>query len=76
MLMEARATDECLREIRSGAMVFVAGEAGIGKTSLVREFCATLPSGTAVRYGYCDALGTPRALGPLHDLAAAGGQDG
>ena len=22
-----------------------------------------------MRYGFCDALGTPRALGPLHDIA-------
>src|SRR4051812_331573 len=55
-----------LRQVEPGAMVFVAGEAGIGKTSLVRAFCAEQP---VVRYGFCDALGTPRALGPLHDIA-------
>jgi DNA-binding CsgD family transcriptional regulator/tetratricopeptide (TPR) repeat protein len=52
-----------------GAMVFVAGEAGIGKSALVRSFCAGLPPGTAVHHGSCDALATPRALGPLHDIA-------
>src|SRR5882672_10182358 len=53
----------------SGRMVFVAGEAGIGKTALVRGFCLGLPVGTAVHRGFCDSLGTPRALGPLHDIA-------
>ncbi len=69
MFLERGPLVASLREIRSGAMVFVAGEAGIGKTSLIREFCATLPTATGVRYGFCDALGTPRALGPLHDIA-------
>jgi AAA ATPase domain len=52
-----------------GAMVFVSGEAGIGKSALTRGFCDALPVGTAVHRGFCDALGTPRALGPLHDMA-------
>lgn len=52
-----------------GAMVFVSGEAGIGKSALTRGFCDGLPVGTAVHRGFCDALGTPRALGPLHDIA-------
>jgi DNA-binding CsgD family transcriptional regulator/tetratricopeptide (TPR) repeat protein len=65
-MLEREALLATLREIEPGAMVFVAGEAGIGKTSLVRAFCADQP---VVRYGFCDALGTPRALGPLHDIA-------
>ncbi|MFC4948020.1 ATP-binding protein [Pseudonocardia sp. GCM10023141] len=52
-----------------GTLVFVEGEAGIGKTALTRGFLAALPAGTAVYQGFCDALGTPRALGPLHDIA-------
>lgn len=67
-MLEREALLATLREIEPGAMVFVAGEAGIGKTSLVRAFCADRP---VVRYGFCDALGTPRALGPLHDIARA-----
>lgn len=50
-------------------MVFVAGEAGVGKSSLVRAFCAQLEPGVPVHVGLCDALGTPRALGPLFDMA-------
>jgi predicted ATPase len=53
----------------TGAMVFVSGEAGIGKTTPTRRFCDELPDGTAVHRGFCDALGTPRALGPLYDIA-------
>ncbi|MFC4948117.1 helix-turn-helix transcriptional regulator [Pseudonocardia sp. GCM10023141] len=52
-----------------GRIVFVSGEAGIGKTALVRAFCAALAADTVVRQGFCDALSTPRALGPLHDIA-------
>ncbi|HEX5598632.1 MAG TPA: AAA family ATPase [Micromonosporaceae bacterium] len=52
-----------------GCMVFVSGEAGIGKTTLVDRFCAGLPPGTPVHLGYCDSLDTPRALGPLYDIA-------
>jgi len=51
-----------------GAIVFVSGEAGIGKTALTLRFCEELPAETAVHRGFCDALGTPRALGPLHDI--------
>ncbi|WP_328328682.1 LuxR C-terminal-related transcriptional regulator [Kribbella sp. NBC_00382] len=65
-MLEREAQLATLREIEPGAMVFVSGEAGIGKTSLVRAFCADQP---LVRYGFCDALGTPRALGPMHDIA-------
>jgi DNA-binding CsgD family transcriptional regulator len=52
-----------------GAMVFVSGEAGIGKTALTGRFCEGLPAETVVHRGFCDALGTPRALGPLHDIS-------
>lgn len=57
-----------------GRFVFVAGEAGVGKTALVREFCAG-QRGVQTAVGACDPLLTPRPLGPLADIAAAwGGQ--
>lgn len=59
-------------EVRAGrgAMALVEGEAGIGKTSLVREFSGAIAAPARLALGACDALSTPRPLGPLHDVAA------
>ena len=51
-----------------GRLVLVAGEAGIGKSALVQAFCRALGS-VRVLSGACDALHTPRPLGPLVDIA-------
>jgi DNA-binding CsgD family transcriptional regulator len=61
--------DEVRREGR-GRLVFVSGEAGVGKTSLVRELQAQQRT-TSVLEGACEPLFTPRPLGPLIDIAAA-----
>ena len=56
----------------AGRVVLVSGEAGIGKTALLRSFC----DGAArarVLWGDCDPLFTPRPLGPLLDVAEASG---
>jgi len=58
-----------------GRMVLVSGEAGIGKTSLVREFCDRADGAGRVLWGACDVLVTPRPLGPLVDIAQAAGGD-
>jgi DNA-binding CsgD family transcriptional regulator/tetratricopeptide (TPR) repeat protein len=55
--------------VRGGRLVFVEGEAGIGKTSLLARFRAIVPDGTRVLLGSCDPLSTPRPLGPLVDIA-------
>jgi len=52
-----------------GRLVFVEGEAGIGKTSLLSAFAASVPEGVQVLLGSCDPLSTPRPLGPLLDIA-------
>jgi DNA-binding CsgD family transcriptional regulator len=58
-----------------GSLVLVAGEAGGGKTALLRQFCDEHRSSVRVLEGACDALFTPRPLGPLLDVAqAAGGE--
>ena len=48
-------------------MALVAGEAGIGKTSLVRAFARKYDG--RVLTGACEPLTTPRPLQPLHDIA-------
>ncbi len=52
-----------------GHCVFISGEAGIGKTSLVKEFCKDKKNEVAIYTGTCDALFTPRPLSPLYDIA-------
>jgi predicted ATPase/DNA-binding CsgD family transcriptional regulator len=52
-----------------GRIALVSGEAGIGKTALVRRFAAEIKSPTRLLWGACDALFTPRPLGPLYDIA-------
>jgi DNA-binding CsgD family transcriptional regulator/tetratricopeptide (TPR) repeat protein len=52
-----------------GRVVLVAGEAGIGKSALVRGFAEQHGADARLLAGACDPLLTPRALGPLHDIA-------
>lgn len=56
-----------------GRLVFVGGEAGVGKTSLVRELAER--SSARVLQGACENLATPTPLGPLVDVAASVGGD-
>jgi predicted ATPase len=56
----------------AGRLVLVAGEAGIGKTSLVRRLCDELPPRLPVLWGACDPIATPRPLGPFLEIAEAG----
>src|SRR3954471_5355275 len=52
-----------------GRFVLVSGEAGIGKSWLVERFAEAHKSRARVLWGACDALFTPRPLGPLYDIA-------
>jgi DNA-binding CsgD family transcriptional regulator/tetratricopeptide (TPR) repeat protein len=56
-----------------GRLVFIGGEAGVGKTALVREVAARA-SGRVLQ-GACENLATPTPLGPLVDVAASVGGD-
>ena len=54
-----------------GSAMLVLGEAGIGKSSLIREFLRAVEGQVRVLMGTCDDLLTPRTFGPLRDAAAA-----
>src|SRR5919199_1293495 len=58
-----------------GRVLLIGGEAGVGKTALLRRFCEDRPGGARLLWGACDALFTPRPLGPFLDIAeSTGGQ--
>ena len=59
---------------RRGAVALICGEAGVGKTALVRSFGAGAARPQRVLWGTCDPLFTPRPFGPL--LAIAEGTGG
>lgn len=77
--MELLERDEYLELLRSrfrkaslgeGNSVFVMGEAGIGKSTLVKTFLKETDGKAEVFTALCDSLFTPRPLGVLYDLAA------
>ena len=72
---ELETLHECVlsADAGEGRLVVVSGEAGVGKTALAREFRNTLGSDCTVLWSHCDPLHTPRALGPVLDLAHAAG---
>jgi DNA-binding CsgD family transcriptional regulator/type II secretory pathway predicted ATPase ExeA/tetratricopeptide (TPR) repeat protein len=57
-------------EAGRGRLVLLHGQAGVGKTALVRRFCEQHTSTKRVLVGMCDPLFTPRPLGPFLDVAA------
>lgn len=63
--------DDLLAEAAQGhgRLVVIRGEAGIGKTTLVREF--TAGRSRRVLWGTCDPVVPPRPLAPVFDIAAA-----
>ena len=54
-----------------GRLVLARGEAGTGKTALLRRFCDGLAAPERVLWAACDPLFTPRPLGPLLDIVRA-----
>ena len=55
----------------AGSVVLLCGEAGIGKTAVVRAFQRRTRGRARVLMGACDDLLTPRTLGPLHDVVSS-----
>jgi len=79
-LVERSAEIEILRkqlttvsERANGRVILVRGEAGIGKTALLRRFCDELEASVRVLWAACDPLFTPQPLGPLLDIARTTG---
>jgi DNA-binding CsgD family transcriptional regulator len=56
-------------ETGDGHLVLVSGEAGIGKTALVRRFSDEAGGATTALWGGCDPLATPPPLGPFLEIA-------
>ncbi|HEX7705276.1 MAG TPA: AAA family ATPase [Thermoanaerobaculia bacterium] len=54
----------------SGSVAAVLGEAGVGKTSLLRSLAAREGENVRVVSAGCEALFTPRPLGPFYDASA------
>lgn len=52
-----------------GYVCLISGEAGVGKTTLIENFLNQQDEKNRVLSGSCDALFTPRPLGPLYDIA-------
>ena len=53
-----------------GGIMLIGGEAGIGKTALIEALRGETRSEWRVAWGGCDALFTPRPLGPIHDMSS------
>jgi DNA-binding CsgD family transcriptional regulator/tetratricopeptide (TPR) repeat protein len=64
-----RCAFERVRDTRRGRLVLVEGEAGGGKTALLRRFSEDQGRGARLLWGASEALFTPRPLGPLLDIA-------
>lgn len=81
MLLERDKQLEALQRLANcvaagaGGMALVLGEAGIGKSSLLRACAAALQDRFLVLQGACEDLSTPRVLGPLRDMAPALGSE-
>lgn len=66
---------EAIGATGNGRVVVVAGEAGIGKTTLLRAFRGAHAPGPRFLWGACDPLFTPRPLGSIYDVGEqAGGE--
>ncbi|MCO8274735.1 AAA family ATPase [Actinoplanes sp. TRM 88003] len=52
-----------------GRVAVISGEAGAGKSTLAAAFAEAAGPRAQMLWGGCDPLLTPRALGPLHDIA-------
>jgi DNA-binding CsgD family transcriptional regulator len=70
------ALEQALAGVRSsgaGRMMFVGGEPGVGKTTLLREFCTGQDDAVRILWGGCAPLQTPQPLAPVDEIASVTG---
>jgi DNA-binding CsgD family transcriptional regulator/tetratricopeptide (TPR) repeat protein len=70
-LSKLRESLDAVQRSSRGRIVLVGGEAGVGKTALLRRLCEECSGSAQVLWGACDPLFTPRPLGPLLAVAEA-----
>jgi predicted ATPase len=58
---------------RAGRLVLLSGEAGGGKTSVIRRFATLAQASARVMVGACEPLSSPRPLAPLLDVVPSMG---
>ncbi len=62
-----------------GRLLFLGGEAGVGKTALAAALAGAATGRAAVRRGFCDSITTAEPLGPILDalpeIAGAAGPE-
>lgn len=74
-LLEREPALLCLQRLQQrasagqGGMLLLTGEAGLGKSSVLRHWAHGLDAGSELWWGGCDDLFSPRPLGPLRDMA-------
>src|SRR6478736_2155377 len=77
LIMELIERDGFLRSLETkfesvtegeGHCILLSGEAGIGKTSLIKSFYKEKKDNCKIYQGTCDALFTPRPLAPIYDI--------
>src|SRR3954447_4683753 len=64
---------DAVRKSSHGRLVLLSCEAGGGQTALLRRVCGEHSGGARLLWGVCDALFTPRPLGPFVDIADSTG---
>ena len=64
---------EAVERSSRGQVLLVGGEAGVGKTALLRRFCDERGQSARILWGACDPLFTPSPLGPLLGVAEGSG---
>src|SRR2546423_14997797 len=62
---------EAVQRSSRGRVVLVGGEAGVGKTALLRRFCDDRRESARILWCGCDPPFTPRPPGPLLAVADA-----